>query len=52
MFDMDVLVLFGMDVHLFLPQFILKTQLIEALSLMGTALDSHPRLVLGQLVRR
>jgi hypothetical protein len=51
-FDMNVLVFLGMNKHFLLPQLIFKTQLIETRALMGTALDGHPRLVLGQLIRR
>lgn len=50
--DVDVLVFFSMDINFFLPQLILKAQLIETFTFMGSALDGHPRLVFRQLVGR
>ncbi|MND84008.1 hypothetical protein D3C80_758870 [compost metagenome] len=52
MLDDVVLVPLGMDEHFLLAQFILETQFVEAIALMGLALDGHPRLVLGQVIRR
>ncbi|MNC61717.1 hypothetical protein D3C75_1116790 [compost metagenome] len=50
--DMHVLVFLGMNEHLFLPQLILKTQLIETAALMAAALDGHACLVFWQFIRR
>ncbi|MNG30801.1 hypothetical protein D3C84_1164900 [compost metagenome] len=50
--DMHVLVFLGMNEHLFLPQLILKAQLIEAAPLMAAALDGHACLVFRQFIRR
>lgn len=42
--DDIVLVLLGVDEDLFLPGLVLEAQVVEALALVGLALEGHPRL--------
>ncbi|MNH26221.1 hypothetical protein D3C79_862590 [compost metagenome] len=51
-FDLRVHVPFGMHEHFLATQLIFETQFVEAITLMGLALDGHARLVFRQLVGR
>ena len=52
MFDDVVLVLLRMDKHFLSTQLVLEPQLVEAITLVGLALDGHAGFVVGQVVGR